>query len=120
MSTSVTVIGNLTRNPQLSRTGDGTPVVNLTLADNARRLVDGERVDGPTTFRQVACFGAQAEHVIASLHRGARAIAVGAFRTRTWSTAEGEDRSALEIVADEIGPSLRWATSEVTRATAAS
>ena len=119
MSTSVTVIGNLTRNPQLSRTGDGTPVVNLTLADNARRLVEGEWVDGPTTYWQVACFGTQAEHVIASLHRGARAIAVGTFRTRTWSSAEGEDRSALEIVADEIGASLRWATTEVTRAGAA-
>jgi single-strand DNA-binding protein len=58
----------------------------------------------------VCCFGAQAEHVIASLRRGARAVAVGTFRTRTWSTAEGEDRSALEIVADEIGASLRWAT----------
>ena len=68
MSTSVTVIGNLTRNPQLSRTGDGTPVVNLTLAENARRLVDGEWVDGTTTYWQVACFGAQAEHVIAPLH----------------------------------------------------
>ena len=64
-----------------------------------------------------ASFGAQAEHVIASLHRGARAIAVGTFRTRTWSSAEGEGRSALEIVADEIGPSLRWATTEVTRTT---
>ena len=96
MSTSVTVIGNLTRNPQLSRTGDGTPVVNLTLADNSRRLVEGEWVDGPTTFWQVACFGAQAEHVIASLHRGARAIAVGVFRTRTWSGGEDEERSAFD------------------------
>jgi single-strand DNA-binding protein len=118
MSTPVTVICNLTRNPQLSRTGEGTPVVNLILAENARRLVDGEWVDGPTTFWQVACFGAQAEHVIASLHRGARAIAVGVFRTRTWSGGEGEERSAFEIVAEEIGPSLRWATTEVTRATA--
>ena len=93
------------------------PVVNLTLAENARRLVEGEWVDGPTTYWQVACFGAQAEHVIASLHRGARAIAVGTFRTRTWTTAEGEDRSALEIIAEEIGASLRWATTDVTRAT---
>jgi single-strand DNA-binding protein len=67
------------------------------------------------------CFGEQAEHVVASLARGARAIAVGSPRTRAWTTGEGEDRSVLEIVADEIGPSLRWAevtrTTEVTRAT---
>ena len=116
MSSPAFVTGNLTRTPQLSRTGDGTPVVNLTLAENARRLVDGEWVDGATTYWQVSCFGAQAEHVIASLHRGARAIAVGIFRTRTWTSAEGEERSALEIVADEIGRSLRWATTKVTRA----
>ncbi len=86
MSTSVTVIGNLTRNPQLSRTSDGTPVVNLTLAENSRRQVEGEWVDGPTTYWQVCCFGAQAEHIIASLTRGARAIAVGTFHTRTWTS----------------------------------
>ena len=119
MSTSVTVIGNLTRNPQLSRTGEGTPVVNFTLAENARRLQDGAWVDGPTTYWQVCCFGAQAEHVIASLHRGSRAIAVGVFRTRSWTGAEGEERSALEIVAEEIGPSLRWATTQITRTTEA-
>ena len=117
MSASVTVIGNLTRNPQLSRTSDGTPVVNLTLAENSRRQVYGEWVDGPTTYWQVCCFGAQAEHISASLTRGARAIAVGTFRTRTW-TSDGEDRSALEIVAEEVGPSLRWATTQITRSTA--
>jgi single-strand DNA-binding protein len=112
MSTSVTAIGNLTRNPQLSRTVDGTPVVNPSLADNARRLVDREWVD--TTYRQCAVRRAgPARH--ASLHCGARAIAVGAVRTHTWSSAAGEDQSALEIVADEIGPSLRWTTTEGTR-----
>ena len=71
MSTSVTVIGNLTRNPQLSRTGDGTPVVNLTLADNARRLVEGEWVDGPTTYWQVALFrgAGRARHRLAAPRR---------------------------------------------------
>ena len=93
--------------------------MNLTLAENARRQVEGEWVDGPTTYWQVSCFGAQAEHVITSLGRGARAIAVGAVRTRTWTTTDGEDRTSLEIVADEIGPSLRWATTEITRATLA-
>lgn len=118
MSTPITVIGNVTRNPQLSTTNGGTPVVNLTLAENQRRQVDGEWVDAGTTYWEIVCFGTQAENIIGSLHRGTRAIAVGSPRTRTWTTAEGEDRSVLEIVADEIGPSLRWAIAEVTRAAA--
>ena len=111
MSTSVTAIGNLTRNPQLSRTGDGTPVVKPSLADNARRLVDRELVD--TSYPECAVRAQPARH--ASLHRGARAIAVGAVRTHTWSSVAGEEQSALEIVADEIGPSLRWTITERTR-----
>ncbi len=115
MSIPITVIGNVTRNPQLSRTHGGTPVVNLTLAENHRRQVEGEWVDGAVTYWEIVCFGTQAENIIGSLHRGTRAIAVGSPRTRTWTTSEGEERSVLEIVADEIGPSLRWAITEVTR-----
>ena len=74
--------------------------------------MDREWVD--TTYRQCAVRRAgPARH--ASLHRGARAIAVGAVRTHTWSSAAGDDQSALEIVADEIGPSLRWTITERTR-----
>jgi single-strand DNA-binding protein len=57
MSTPAFVIGNITRTPQLSHTSDGTPVVNLSLAENTRRLVDAEWVDGPTTYWEVVCFG---------------------------------------------------------------
>ena len=116
MSSPAFVTGNLTRTPQLSRTTDGTPVVNLTVAENSRRQVEGEWVDGPTTFWDIVCFGAQAEHIIASLTKGARVIAIGTFRTRTWTAADGAERSTLEILADEIGPSLRWATTEITKA----
>jgi hypothetical protein len=83
-----------------------------------RRQVEGEWVDGATTYWEIVCFGTQAENIIGSLTRGTRAIAVGSPRTRAWTTSEGEDRSVLEIVADEIGPSLRWAITEVTRVTA--
>lgn len=110
MSTPITVIGNVTRNPQLSRTHSGTPVVNLTLAENHRRQVDGEWVDAATTYWEIVCFGEQAENVVGSLPRGTRVIAVGSLRTCAWTTAEGADRSVLEIVVDEIGPSLRWST----------
>jgi single-strand DNA-binding protein len=116
MSNPAFVIGNLTRTPQLSRTTDGTPVVNLTIAENSRRQLEGEWVDGPTTFWDVVCFGAQAEHIIASLGKGARVIAIGTFRTRAWTAGDGEERTMLEILAEEIGPSLCWATTEVTRA----
>src|SRR4249919_609186 len=98
MSSPAFVIGNLTRTPQLSHTGDGTPVVNLTLAENSRRQVEGEWVDGPTTYCDIVCFGAQAEHSTASLTKGTRAIAVGIFRTRTWTTTDGEQRSTLEVL----------------------
>ena len=118
MSSSAYVIGNLTRTPQLSRTTDGTSVVNLTLADNSRRLVEGEWVDGPTTFWDIVCFGAQAEHIIASVTMGARVIVIGTFRTRAWTASDGEERTKLEILADEIGPSLRWATTQVTKTSA--
>jgi single-strand DNA-binding protein len=118
MSSPAFVIGNLTRTPQLSRTTDGTPVVNLTLAENSRRQVEGEWVDGPTTYWEIVCFGAQVEHIIASLTKGTRVIAVGSFRTRTWTTTDGQERSTLEVLAEEIGPSLRWATTQVTRSTA--
>jgi Single-strand binding protein family len=93
MSSPAIVTGILTRNPQLSRTGDGTPVVNPTLADNSRRQVEGEWVDGPTTFWDIVCFGPQADNIITSLTKGARVIAVGVFRTRTRTTADGEERS---------------------------
>ena len=115
MSSPAFVTGNLTRNPQLSRTSDGTPVVNLTIAENSRRLLEGEWVDGPTTYWDIVCFGAQAEHIIASATKGARVIAIGTFRTRVWTGGDGEQRTKLEILADEIGPSLRWATTKVTK-----
>jgi single-strand DNA-binding protein len=97
MSSPAYVIGKLTRNPQrsrlrLSRTGDATPVVNHTIAENSRRLLEGEWIDGPTTYWDIVCFGPQAEHIITSLTKGARVIAIGSFRTRTWTAAHGEER----------------------------
>ena len=71
-----------------------------------------------STYREIVCFGAQAEHIIASLTKGTRVIVVGSVRTRTWTTGDGQERSMLEVLAEEIGPSLRWATTQVTRSTA--
>jgi single-strand DNA-binding protein len=114
------VSGNITSTSQLTHTSDGTRVVNLSLAENTRRLVDvGEWVDGTTTYWEVVCFGPQAENIAASLPCGACAIAVGTFRTRTWRGDDGGERSRLEIVANfgalsehapracAVGPSTR-------------
>ena len=119
MSSPAFITGNLTRTPQLSRTTDGTPVVNLAVAENSRRQVEGEWVDGSTTFWDVVCFGPQAEHAIASLTKGARVIMLGIFRTRAWTDSDGGERTRLEVLADEIGPSLRWATTTVSKTGAA-
>ncbi len=74
MSTPITVIGNVTGNPQLSRTHSGTPVVNLTLAENHRRQVNGEWVDDAVTYGEIVCFGAQSEgHEVAVLIHHVRA-----------------------------------------------
>jgi single-strand DNA-binding protein len=116
MSSPAVVTCNLTRTPQISRTGDGTPVVNLTVAENACRQVEGEWVDGPTTYWEVVCFGPLAEHVIAALAEGTRVIVTGSFWTRAWTGSDGAEHTRLEVLAEEIGPSLRWATTTVTKA----
>jgi single-strand DNA-binding protein len=72
----------------------------------------------PPTGRWCASFGPQGENIVASLPRGARAIAVGTFRTRTWRGDDGGERFRREIVADEVGPSLRWATAQITKTAA--
>jgi single-stranded DNA-binding protein len=91
------VSGNITSTPQLTHTGDGTRVVNLSLAENTRRLVDGKWVDGTTTYWEVVCFGRRPR---TSPPCGARAIAIGTFRTRTRRGDDDGERSRLEIVAN--------------------
>jgi single-strand DNA-binding protein len=118
MSTPAFVSGNITSTPQLTHTSDGTRVVNLSPRREhppARRRRMGRRHDH---HWEVVCFGPQAENIAASLPCGARAIAVGTFRTRTWHGDDGGERSRLEIVAFEVRPSLRWATAQITNTAA--
>lgn len=114
MSTPAYLIGNATRTPELRQTNDGTPVTSLSIAVNSRRQVDGEWVDGPTTYFDVSVYGDLAANVCRSVTKGTRLVVVGQFRTRTWRDESGE-HSRLEVVADEVGPSLRWATADVTK-----
>ena len=113
---TVTIVGNLTREPELrfTPTGQATAsfgvAVNRTWTDRASQ----ERRE-QTSFFDVVCWGTLAENAATSLSRGTRVVVTGRLDQRTWETQEGDKRSKVEITADEIAPSLRWATVHVTR-----
>jgi single-strand DNA-binding protein len=120
--TSTVIVGNLTDDPELRFTQGGAPVCNFRVAVTPRRP-DGKGgwEDGDTSFYQVVAWRSLAENVAESLSKGARVLVYGTLRQRSWETPEGERRSVVEVQADEVGPSLRWATAkpERTRAKAA-
>jgi single-strand DNA-binding protein len=102
-------IGNLTDDPELRFTNNGTPVANFSLAVNTR-VRDGETWrDGETHFFRVNVWRDQAENVAESLRKGNRAVVVGRLKTRSWETPEGDKRHVTEIDATEVAPSLKWA-----------
>lgn len=116
MSNSIAVTGNLTRDPEVRYTRDGQASVLLGVAVN-RRWQDREthEWEEATSFFDVVCWRDLAENVAMSLTKGARVMVAGRLEQRSWETELGERRSKVEIVADEIGPSLRFATVEVHR-----
>jgi single-strand DNA-binding protein len=111
----VTIVGNLTDDPELRFTSQGTAVANFRLAVTTR-VRDGDSwKDGETSFFRVNVWRQLAENATETLHKGTRCIVVGRLRMRSWETPDGDKRSATEIEADEIGPSLKWATAKVER-----
>jgi single-strand DNA-binding protein len=115
MSTnSVTLIGNLTRDPELRFTTGGRGVASFGLAVNRRYQQNGEWQE-QTSFFNVVCWGDLGENAATSLTKGSRVIVTGRLEQRSWETADNEKRSVVEVVADEIGPSLRWATAQIER-----
>ncbi len=108
---TVTVVGNLTRDPELRFTPSGAAVANFGLAWN-RKGRDGEEV---VSFFDITAWNQLAENVSECLSKGMRVVVYGRLDQRSWETQDGERRSKVEIVADEVAPSLRWATAEVTR-----
>jgi single-strand DNA-binding protein len=103
-------VGNLTDDPELRFTTNGTSVTNFRLAVNQRiREADGTWRDGETSFFRVNAWRDQAENIAESLAKGNRAVVLGRLRTRSCETPDGEKRSVTEIDADEVAPSLRWA-----------
>ena len=116
MSSNVTLVGNLTRDPELRFTPSGQARALLGLAVN-RRWMNRQTNDWEeqTSFFNVVVWGDMADNVTESLAKGARVIVTGRLEQRSWDTQEGEKRSVVEVVADEVAPSLRWATAKVER-----
>jgi len=111
---SVTLVGNITRDPELRFTPSGQAIATFGMAVN-RRFQRNNQWEEQTSFFNVTAWGTLGENASNSLHKGARIIVNGRLEQRSWETQEGEKRSVVEVVADEIGPSLRWATAEITK-----
>ena len=111
---TVTIVGNLTRDPELRFTAGGKGVASFGLAVNRRYQVNGEWQEKVSFFNVIA-WDTLGENAAASLTKGTRIIVTGRLEQREYETQQGEKRNVVEIVADEIGPSLRWARAEVER-----
>ncbi|MCH8627445.1 single-stranded DNA-binding protein [Arsenicicoccus piscis] len=115
--TVITVIGNLTQDPELRFTPSGAAVANFTVASTPRTFdrQSNEWKDGETLFLRCSVWREAAENVAESLTRGTRVIVSGRLKSRSYETKEGEKRTVIEMDVDEVGPSLRYATAKVTR-----
>src|SRR3954453_9404295 len=111
---SVTLVGNVTRDPELRFTASGQAIATFGLAVNRRFQRNGQWEE-QTSFFNVTCWGQMGENASQSLPKGARVVVTGRLEQRSWETQDGEKRSVVEVTADEIGPSLRWATAEITK-----
>jgi single-strand DNA-binding protein len=116
--TVITVVGNLTSDPELRYTQNGLAVANFTIASTPRNFdrASNDWKDGEALFLRASVWREFAEHVAGSLTKGSRVIATGRLKQRSYETKEGEKRTSIELEVDEIGPSLRYATAQVTRA----
>jgi single-strand DNA-binding protein len=116
--TIITVVGNLTSDPELRYTQNGLAVANFTIASTPRNFdrATNDWKDGEALFLRASVWREFAEHVAGSLTKGSRVIATGRLKQRSYETKEGEKRTSIELEVDEIGPSLRYATAQVTRA----
>jgi|SRR6266568_482257 len=115
---SLTISGNLTADPELRYTPQGQAVATLTVASSTRyQDRSGQWRNGDTVFLRCVAWRELAEHIADSLTRGTRVLVTGRLRQRTYDTPQGERVTATELTADEAGPSLQFATAQVTKAT---
>ncbi|WP_077087089.1 single-stranded DNA-binding protein [Mycobacterium rhizamassiliense] len=120
--TTITVVGNLTADPELRFTPSGAAVANFTVASTPR-IYDrqsGEWKDGEALFLRCNIWREAAENVAESLTRGSRVLVTGRLKQRSFETREGEKRTVFEVEVDEIGPSLKYATAKVNKASRSS
>ena len=111
---TVTLVGNVTRDPELRFIPSGQAVAQFGLAVNRRwQNRQSNEWEEQTSFFDVKCWAQMAENVSESIQRGARVIVTGRLEQRSWETEQGDKRSKVEVVADEVAPSLRWATVEI-------
>src|SRR5436190_18198432 len=117
--TVITVVGNVTDDPELRFTPAGAAVANFTVASTPRSFdrQSNEWKDGDTLFLRCSVWRQAAENVAESLHRGNRVIVQGRLRQRSFETREGEKRTVIELEVDEVGPSLKFATAKVSKTT---
>ena len=113
---TITVIGNVTRDPELRFTANSQSVTTFGLAVNRRwQNRQSQEWEESTSFFDVTCWGSLADNVADCLTKGTRVVVNGRLEQRSWETQDGEKRSKVEIVADEVGPSLRWAVAKAER-----
>ncbi|MGI8537947.1 MAG: single-stranded DNA-binding protein [Mycobacteriales bacterium] len=120
--TVITVVGNLTADPELRFTPSGAAVANFTVASTPRNFDKNtnEWKDGEALFLRCSVWRQAAENVAESLHKGDSVLVQGRLKQRSYETKEGEKRTVYELDADEVGPSLKWATAKVTKASRSS
>ena len=113
---NITIIGNVTRDPELRFTASGQATANFGMAVNRRwQNRQTNEWEEAVSFFNVVTWRELAENAAESLHKGTRVIVTGRLEQRSWETPDGEKKSVIDIVADEIGPSLRWASAQVIR-----
>lgn len=113
---TVELTGNVTRDPELRFTPSGAAVANFGLAVNRKwQNKQTQEWEEQTSFFDVTCWREMAENVTESIQKGTRVVVVGRLDQRSWETDSGDKRSKIEVVADEVAPSLRWATAVVSR-----
>lgn len=112
---TVTIVGNATREPELRFTASGQAVATFGVAVNRRWQNRNNEWEESTSFFDVTCWAQLAENVAESVPKGGRVVVTGRLDQRSWETQEGDKRSKVEIVADDVAPSLRWATAQITK-----
>lgn len=112
---NVQLIGNVTRQPELKFLPSGSPLVEFGLAVNRRWKNRQDQWEEQTSFFDVTAFGQMGENVAESIPSGTRVIVTGRLQQESWEAKDGQKRSKVKVIADEVAPSLRWATAQVTK-----